>query len=78
MKKTLLAIARGLAIMPLTLAQTAPATPPANGSQPEAPKTKKGTKKHKKGEKKTTTSSAAAKHSAVKSAAPATTPNPAK
>jgi hypothetical protein len=77
MKKSLLAIALGLAVMPLTFAQTTP--PPATGTPAEgtAPKAKK-TKKHKKAKKDTTTTSTDKKTGAVKSVAPATSANPTK
>jgi len=51
MKKTLLAIALGAAMMPLTFAQTAPAPAPAQ-NPPAKTTTKKAPKKHvKKGSK---------------------------
>jgi hypothetical protein len=76
MKKSLLALALGLAIVPLTFAQTAP---PAEGTKPDtaAPKTKKR-KKHNKKKTGATATSTAQKHAAVKSVAPATTATPTK
>jgi hypothetical protein len=50
MKKTLLSIALAAATMPLTFAQTTPATPPPNSTTKPAvtAKTKKNHKKHNK------------------------------
>jgi hypothetical protein len=77
MKKTLLAIALGLAIMPLTFAQTAPANPPAGGQNEGAAPAKKHVKKHRKA-KKTTTSARKAPTGAAASVAPSTHANPSK